>query len=211
MVLSDRAIRDAIQAGDLIIEPLAEGAIQPASVDVRLANQIRVFRNLERQFIDLREDLTDLATEFDIKGDAPFLLGPGECALVGTLENVRLSDDMVARIEGKSSLNRVGLFVHSNAGYVDPGWKGRLTLGVTNVAPLPVSLYEGMYIAQLTFMRLSGRAQNPYGSDSLSSKYQGQQAVTPSAMHLNFSRSRSCPVTPHTPIDNVRRHRLAGK
>ena len=186
MVLSDAAIRREIRAGRITVEPLGAGSVQPASVDVHLDRSLLVFRDLDRPYIDVRQDLTELAQQIEIGCDEPFLLLPGECALAGTLEHIELPDDIVARVEGRSSLNRVGLFVHSNAGYVDPGWRGRLTLGITNVAALPIALFRGMSIGQISFLRLSDPAENPYGSRALSSKYQDQKAAAPSLMHLNF-------------------------
>ncbi len=186
MVLSDRAIREEIRAGRIVIEPLADGSIQPASVDVRLDRRVLVLGGSDRPYVDLRQDLTGLAREVVLEEDEPLLLGSGECALAGTIERVELPDDIVARIEARSSLNRVGLFVHSSAGYVDPGWRGHLTLGITNAAALPITLYAGMPIGQISFMRLESPAERPYGSGTLASKYQDQAAATPSLAHLNF-------------------------
>lgn len=190
MVLSDRTIRREIEAGNILIDPLGEGAIQPASVDLRLGDQFRVFRNSAVPFIDVKleyPDLTDLVT---IEGDRPFILHPGEFALAVTHERVRLPDDIVGRLEGKSSLGRLGLLIHSTAGYVDPGWDGALTLELSNVANVPITLYHTMKVSQISFLRLSEPAENPYGSGALQSKYQHQTGPTPSRYFLNF-RDRS--------------------
>ena len=145
MVLSDRVIKTLLAEGKIVVEPLGEGCIQPASVDVHLDKHILVFRNSRRPFIDVREDLSDL-TEMEEIGEQPFMLHPGEFVLGSTLETIELPDDLVARLEGKSSLGRIGLLIHSTAGYVDPGWKGHLTLELSNVANLPITLYHGMKI-----------------------------------------------------------------
>ncbi len=186
MVLSDRTIRQEIEAGRIVLDPLDERNIQPASVDVRLDRRLLVFRNSARAFIDVRQEMHDLTEEVEIGDDAPFMLDPGQFVLVSTLEHIELPDDVVARLEGKSSLGRIGLLMHSTAGYVDPGWKGHLTLELTNVAGLPITLYYGMPIGQLSFLRLSTPAQNAYGSSALNSKYQGQTDATASRMFRNF-------------------------
>ena len=187
MVLSDRTIREEIEAGRIVLDPLIEGNVQPASVDVRLDRKILVFRNSRRPYIDVHEDMTDLTEEEEISDDTPFILHPGEFVLASTLEHIEIPDDIVARLEGKSSLGRIGLLIHSTAGYVDPGWKGHLTLELSNVASLPITLYYGMPIGQLSFLRLSTPAENPYGSANLNSKYMGQTAPTASRMFRNFT------------------------
>ncbi len=191
MVLSDRTIRALIAEGAIVIDPLGEGCIQPASVDVHLDGQILVFRNSRRPYIDLRQDMSDLTEIETIKGEQPFMLHPGEFVLGSTLETIELPNDLVARLEGKSSLGRVGLLIHSTAGYVDPGWRGNLTLELSNVANLPITLYYGMKIGQLSFLRLSTPADNPYGSPGLGSKYLGQVEPTASRAFQDFSSSSS--------------------
>lgn len=186
MVLSDRTIRDEIEAGRIVLDPLELGNVQPASVDVRLDRRLLVFHNSRRPFIDVRQDMTDLMEPEEIPADEPFMLHPGEFVLASTLEHVELPSDIVARLEGKSSLGRMGLLIHSTAGYVDPGWKGHLTLELTNVAKLPITLYYGMPIGQLSFLRLSTPAEHVYGSPALNSKYLGQTQPTASRMHRNF-------------------------
>ncbi|WP_369294051.1 dCTP deaminase [Tepidiforma sp.] len=186
MVLSDRTIRREIAAGNIEIEPLGEGAIQPASVDLRLGRLFRVFRNSRVPFIDVKQEYPDLTELVEATEEQPFILHPGEFALAVTLERVRLPDFIVGRLEGKSSLGRLGLLVHSTAGYVDPGWNGALTLELSNVANLPITLYPGMKVSQLSFLRLTEPAEHPYGSKEAGSKYQGQEGPTPSRYYLNF-------------------------
>lgn len=186
MVLSDRDIRKAIAAGRVVIEPFDDDAVQPSSVDLRLDSSFQVFRNARYPYIDVRvpmEGLTDLARATD---DRPFILHPGEFVLGSTLERVAVPDDLVARLEGKSSLGRLGLLIHSTAGYVDPGWDGNLTLELSNVANLPITLYPGMKIGQISFLRMTSPAEHPYGSEELGSKYRGQVGPTPSMYYKNF-------------------------
>ena len=187
MVLSDHTIKQYLAEGKIIVEPLGEGCIQPASVDIHLDNKILVFRNSRRPFIDVREDTSDLTELIEVCGDKPFILHPGEFVLGSTFEHIELPHDLVARLEGKSSLGRIGLLIHSTAGYVDPGWKGHLTLELSNVANLPITLYYGMKIGQLSFLHLTTPADVPYGSPSLVSKYQGQSDPTASRVHKDFS------------------------
>lgn len=186
MILSDRDIRAALDAGQIVVKPLAANAVQPASVDLRLDKKILVFRNSRRAYIDTRVDMSDL-TEMEEIGDKPFMLHPGEFVLGSTSELVELPADIVARLEGKSSLGRVGLLIHSTAGYVDPGWRGRLTLELGNVARLPIALYAGMKIGQLSFLRMTSAAERPYGSPGLGSKYVGQTDPTASRAHLDYA------------------------
>ena len=188
MVLSDRTIREELARGRIIIEPLDESCIQPASVDIHLDRKLLVFRNSRRPFIDVREDLDGLTEMEEIPEDQAFILHPGEFILGSTLERVVIPEDMVARLEGKSSLGRIGLLIHSTAGYVDPGWDGHLTLELSNVANLPVTLYYRMKIGQISFLRLTTPAQQLYGSPGLGSKYQGQTGPTASRIHRDFQR-----------------------
>lgn len=191
LVLSDRTIREQVRAGRIVIEPLDERDIQPASVDLHLDRRLLVFRNASAPLIDLRADLSDLAEPVDIPEDEPFILRPGEFILVSTLEHIEIPDDLVAQVRGKSSLGRIGLLVALSAGYVDPGWKGRLTLELRNASRLPVTLYLGMRLCQIYFMRLTTRADRPYGSPELGSRYQGQTAATPSRAHIDFDQRRA--------------------
>lgn len=186
MVLSDRTIREQIAAGRIVIDPLGERCIQPASVDVHLADHILVFRNSRRPYIDVRADMTDLTEMVEAGENKPFILHPGEFVLGSTQERIEIPDDLVARLEGKSSLGRIGLLIHSTAGYVDPGWKGHLTLELSNVANLPITLYKGMKIGQLSFLRLSTPADQLYGSPALGSKYQGQVEPTASKVFMDY-------------------------
>jgi len=190
MILSDRTIKEEISNGRIIIDPLEEGSIQPASVDVRLDKNLLVCRTDRQQpYIDLRQSLDDVNRLVELDDEKPFLLEPGGFVLVSTLELIGLPDDIVARLEGKSSLARIGLLVHSTAGYVDPGWTGNLTLHISNLTKFPVTLYYAMKIGQISFIRLTTPVDNPYGSDKLGSKYQGQTGPTGSRYHRNFSES----------------------
>ena len=172
-----------------MIEPLGDAAVQPSSVDLRLDATFRVFRNHTRRVIDVIEDQTDLTEEVEVAAGDAFILHPGEFALGSTLERVAVSDDLVGRIEGKSSLGRLGLLIHTTAGFVDPGWDGYLTLELSNVANLPITLYPSMKICQISFMEMTTPAEHPYGAELLGSKYRGQRGPTPSRYHENF-RSR---------------------
>ena len=193
MVLSDGTIRQEIEAGRIAFDPYDEAMIQPSSVDVRVDGKFRVFHNARYPYIDVRKPMEDLTELVEI-GDGPedkFILHPGEFVLGQTLERVRLPDDLVARLEGKSSLGRLGLLIHSTAGFVDAGFEGNLTLELSNVANLPITIYLGMPIGQISFMRMDAPVQTPYGSGAAGSKYQGQAEPTPSRFHLNFETSRA--------------------
>ncbi len=190
MVLSDRTIRAEIEAGRLRFDPFDPSLIQPSSVDVRVDRRFRVFRNTRYPYIDVRQPMEDLTELLTVEGDEPFILHPGEFVLGQTLERVTLPDDLVARLEGKSSLGRMGLLIHSTAGFVDSGWQGNLTLELSNVANLPITIYHGMPIGQISFMRMDAPVERPYGSEETGSKYQGQAEPTPSRFHLNFERSQ---------------------
>jgi dCTP deaminase len=178
-VLSDGTIRRLIEAGRIKIEPWDDDRVQPASVDLRLGDSFRVFHNHRITAIDLREPPSNLTEEVVVEEGA-FVIHPGEFVLGRTLEWVELPDDIVARIEGKSSLGRLGLIVHATAGFCDPGWKGTLTLELNNLTRVPIKLYPGLPIAQLSFMALDAPAERPYGSEGLGSHYQGQVAATES-------------------------------
>lgn len=188
MILSDRSIREQLEAGRVVVDPLGENAIQPSSVDVRLDDGFRVFANHRHPYIDVRQELPDLTELVKVTEDDPFVLHPGEFVLGSTYERVALPDDLVARLEGKSSLGRLGLLIHSTAGFVDAGWDGWLTLELSNVSTLPIALYPGMKIGQLAFFQLSTPAENPYGSSKVGSKYKGQRGPTPSRYFMNFER-----------------------
>jgi dCTP deaminase len=190
VVLSDRDIRAEIAAGRIVIEPFVPEAVQPSSIDLHLDRRFRVFRNSRYPFIDVRVDQPDMTELVEIAGDDPFILHPGEFVLGSTLERVQLPNDLVARLEGKSSLGRLGLLIHSTAGYVDPGWEGNLTLELSNVANLPITLYDGMKIGQISFQRLSSPAEVGYGDASIGSKYRGQRDPTASLYHRDFERGR---------------------
>ena len=182
MVLSDRTIRRLLDEGRIGIEPYAEELLQPSSVDVRVDRLFRVFRNSRYPFIDVKQEMEELTELVEVDPDEAFILHPGEFVLGSTLERITLPDDLVARLEGKSSLGRLGLLIHSTAGFIDPGWDGHVTLELSNVANLPITIYYGMKIGQLSFVQLSEPAEHPYGSGGLGSKYQGQ--VGPDAQPL---------------------------
>ena len=188
MVLSDRTIREEIASGRLVIEPLDPDCIQPASIDLRLDRTFRAFRLSHRAHVDVREPVEDLTEVLQIEDDTPLFLQPGEFVLAGTLETIILPDDIVARLDGRGSLGRLGLLVHATAGFVDPGWTGRLTLELSNAAKMPIAVYAGMKIAQISFLRLSTPVERPYGSPGLGSKYQGQQGPTASRAYEDFRR-----------------------
>lgn len=187
MILSDRSIREALEDGSIVIEPLLEGGIQPSSVDLRVDRYFRVFRNDTTPYIDPKRNQEDLTELVEVAEDGSFILHPGEFVLGSTLERVKLPDDVVARLEGKSSLGRLGLLIHSTAGFVDASWDGHLTLELSNVANLPIAIYPGMRIGQISFLRMTTAADAPYGSASTGSKYQGQQGPTPSRYYQNFA------------------------
>ena len=189
MILSDRTIREELDAGRIVIDPLGEGCIQPSSVDLHIDRYFRVFRNHTMGHIDVKQNLEDLTELVEIGVDDTFILHPGEFVLGSTSERVALPDDLVARLEGKSSLGRLGLLIHSTAGFVDAGWDGQLTLELSNVANLPITLYPEMKIGQISFMRMDGPVEHPYGGEEAGSKYQGQDEPTASRYYLNFDRS----------------------
>jgi dCTP deaminase len=191
VVLSDRTIRAEIDGGRIEIDPFDPQMIQPSSVDVRVDKSFRVFHNNRYPFIDVRQPMEDLTELVVVENGRPFILHPGEFVLGQTLERVALPDDLVARLEGKSSLGRLGLLIHSTAGFVDSGFSGNLTLELSNVANLPITIYQGMPIGQLSFMRMDGPVEHPYGSRDTSNKYQGQTEPTPSRFYLNFEGDRS--------------------
>lgn len=186
MVLSDRSIREALKRGRVVVEPFDEADLQPSSIDVHLDKMFRVFDSTRYTHIDVRTEQPDLTSLVTVADDEPFILHPGEFVLGQTLERVTLGDDIVARLEGKSSLGRLGLLIHSTAGYVDPGWSGNLTLELSNVANLPITLCPGMKIGQLSFLQMTTPVDRPYGSAEVGSKYQGQREPTPSRISWDF-------------------------
>jgi dCTP deaminase len=195
VVLSDRTISRLIDAGRIEIDPYDPALLQPSSVDVRADRYFRVFRNNLYPYIDVKQAQEDL-TELVEVGEEPFILHPGEFVLGSTLERVRLPDDLVGRLEGKSSLGRLGLLIHSTAGFIDPGFDGHVTLELSNVANLPITIYAGMKIGQLSFVQLSEPAATPYGSGLLGSKYQNQRGPTPSRYWQNFAPGEDEPEGP---------------
>ena len=190
MLLSDRDIRAEIAAGRVGCEPFTESMIQPSSVDVRLDKFFRVFENHKYSVIDPSIEQPELTREVITEGDEPFILHPGDFVLASTYEVITLPDDIAGRLEGKSSLGRLGLLTHSTAGFIDPGFSGHITLELSNVANLPVKLFPGMKIGQLCLIKLSSPAEHPYGSAIYASRYQGQRGPTPSRSFMNFHQSK---------------------
>ena len=189
MLLSDRDIRAELESGRVALEPYDASMLQPSSIDVRLDKFFRLFDNHKYPVIDPSQDQPELTHLIETAPDEPFILHPGEFVLGSTFELVSLPDDIAARLEGKSSLVRLGLLTHSTAGFIDPGFTGHVTLELSNVATLPIKLWPGMKIGQLCFFRLSSPAEHPYGSAKYGSRYQGQRGPTPSRSHLNFHRT----------------------
>jgi dCTP deaminase len=189
MLMSDRDIRASIEAGQIGLEPLEMGLLQPSSIDVRLDRFFRLFDNHKYAFIDPAEQQDELTRLIEVDPTEPFILHPGEFVLGSTYEFVTLPDDVAARLEGKSSLGRLGLLTHSTAGFVDPGFKGHVTLELSNVATLPIKLWPGMKIGQLCFFKLTSASEHPYGSEKYSSRYQGQRGPTASRSYKNFYRT----------------------
>lgn len=189
MLLSDRDIRAELASGRVNLEPFDEAMVQPSSVDVRLDRFFRVFENHRYPHIDPSMEQPDLTRLVEADNEEPFILHPGEFALASTYEVVTLPDDVAGRLEGKSSLGRLGLLTHSTAGFIDPGFSGHVTLELSNVATLPIKLWPGMKIGQLCLFRLSSPAEHPYGSEKYGSRYQGQRGPTPSKSFLNFHRT----------------------
>ncbi len=189
MLLSDRDIVAEIDAGRVRIDPYEEGMMQPSSIDVRLDRYFRVFDNHKYPHIDPAADQSDLTRIIETEGDEPFILHPNEFVLGSTYEAVTLPDDIAARVEGKSSLGRLGLLTHATAGFVDPGFSGHVTLELANVATLPIKLYPGMKIGQFCFLRLTSASAHPYGSEKYGSRYQGQRGPTASRSFQRFHRT----------------------
>lgn len=187
MILSDRSLREQIAAGRIVIDPFDDSMVQPSSIDVKISNLFRVFRNHTAGIIDVKQDQASLTELITIPTDGVFMLHPGEFVLGSTLERIAVPDDLVARIEGKSSLGRLGLIIHSTAGFIDAGFDGHVTLELTNIATLPITLYPGMKIGQVSFMQMTTPADQPYGKGARGSKYQGQHGPTPSRYWENFA------------------------
>ena len=189
MLMSDRDIRASIEAGKIGLEPLEMSLLQPSSFDVRLDRFFRLFDNHKYAYIDPSEDQSDLTQLIEVDANEAFILHPGEFVLGSTFEFVTLPDNIAARLEGKSSLGRLGLLTHSTAGFVDPGFKGHVTLELANVSNLPIKLWPGMKVGQLCFFQLSSPSETPYGSEKYNNRYQGQRGPTASRSFLNFYRT----------------------
>jgi dCTP deaminase len=187
VILSDHTIREELASGRIRLEPFDDSLVQPSSVDVRLDRYFRVFLNHTMPVIDVRKNLEELTRLVEMEDDQPFVLHPGEFVLASTLERISLPDDLVGRVEGKSSLGRLGLLIHSTAGFIDAGFDGHITLELSNVANLPITLYPEMKVGQISFMRMTTPADVPYGTGKLGSKYQGQRGPTPSRYWENFN------------------------
>ena len=187
MVLSDATISRYLAEGKVEIDPYDDSLLQPSSVDVRVDRFFRVFHNNRYPFIDVKTAQEELTELVDVE-DRPFILHPGEFVLGSTLERVKLPDDLVARLDGKSSLGRLGLLIHSTAGFIDPGWDGHVTLELSNVANLPITIYPGMKIGQISFMQMTEPAATPYGAAEIGSKYKGQRGPTASRYWKNFEK-----------------------
>ena len=190
MILSDKSIKEAVESKHIVVDPWDESMVQPASLDLRLGKRLRVFRNSRVPYIDVKQELPDLTEVVEIDEVNPFYLHPNEFVLGVILERICLPRDIAARLDGKSSLGRLGLLVHSTAGWVDPGWRGHLTLELSNVSGSPITLYYRMEVSQISFLQLTTPAQHPYGSESLDSKYQDQAEPEPSRYYRNYERGR---------------------
>ncbi len=188
MILSDKSIYEAIASGRLGIDPFDPKLVQPSSIDVRLDNKFLVFRNTKRAYIDVKQPAEDLMEMIDVGPDEPMFLHPHEFVLGSTIERVRMPNDLVARLEGRSSLGRLGVVIHSTAGFIDPAFEGHVTLEISNLANLPIALYAGMRIGQLSFSVMTTAAERPYGPDR-GSKYSGQNVPTASRLYLDFQQS----------------------
>jgi len=186
MILSDKSIREEIAKGSIVITPYHPDCVQPSSIDVHLGNRFLIFNRVQHAVINLKEKQDGLMKMVEVKENEPFILHPGEFVLGSTVESVKMPLDIAGRIEGKSSLGRLGLLIHSTAGYIDAGWKGSLTLELSNVSPLPITLYPNMKIGQISFQRMTTQVENPYGSKKLGSKYQGQEGPGESKFYQNF-------------------------
>lgn len=186
--MSDRTIKEELANGRIVIEPLDPSCIQPSSVDLHVGNYFRVFRNHTARVIDVKEDQSGMTELVEINDEEVFMLHPGEFVLGSTRERIGIPDDLVGRLEGKSSLGRLGLLIHSTAGFVDAGFNGNITLELSNVANLPITVYPGMKIGQISFLRMTTKADVPYGSEAMGSKYQGQKGPTPSRYFENFRK-----------------------
>lgn len=188
MILSDRTIKEELKKGKLVIEPLAQQAIQPSSVDLRLGWEFRLFTPSMRPYIDPRSHIEDYSEFYKVKDDGFLTIHPRQFILGTTLEKIEIPNYLVARLDGRSSLGRLGVMIHATAGFVPPGWKGHLVLEISNVGTLPIALYPEMKICQISFARLTEPAQYPYGSRGLGSKYQGQKGVAASRLSQEFKK-----------------------
>ncbi len=188
MLLSDRDIHAYVANGQIQIDPWDPQMVQPSSIDVHLDRYFRLFNNHRYDVIDPATDQSELTSFLEVPADGAFVLHPGEFALGSTYEYITLGAQVASRLEGKSSLGRLGLLTHSTAGFVDPGFSGHVTLELSNTSTMPIKLYPGMKIGQFCFFQLSSPAEHPYGQGATHSRYQGQRGPTASRSHLNFHR-----------------------
>jgi dCTP deaminase len=193
VILSDQTIRQELESGRIVIDPLYPNCVQPSSVDLHLDCYFRVFVNHHTRVIDVKQEQSDLTQEVEMKPDEPFILHPGEFVLGSTEERVAVPSDLVGRLEGKSGLGRLGLLIHSTAGFIDAGWDGHLTLELSNVATLPITLYPGMKIGQISFLQMTTAAEYEYGRKEMGSKYKGQRGPTASRYYKNFVEDDELP------------------
>jgi dCTP deaminase len=191
VLLSDGDLRKELESGRLGLDPWDPSMLQPSSIDVRLDRFFRVFQNSRYTHIDPALQQDELTTPVEVDHDERFVLHPGEFVLGSTFDAVGLPDDLAGRLEGKSSLGRLGLLTHSTAGFIDPGFTGHITLELSNVANLPITLWPGMKIGQLCLFQLSSAAEHSYGSAVYGSRYQDQRGPTPSRSFRNFSRAET--------------------
>jgi dCTP deaminase len=197
-MLSDRSIREAVESGRIGIDPFDPALIQPSSIDVRLGSKFLVFRNTKRAYIDVKQPADDLMELIEVGHDEPMFLHPHEFVLGSTVERVRIPDDLVGRLEGRSSLGRLGIVIHSTAGFLDPAFEGHVTLEISNLANLPIALYAGMRIGQISFAQMTTPAERPYGP-ARGSKYSGQSLPTASRLYLDFQSASQPPSASNGP------------
>ena len=187
MILSDIDIKKEIKSGRLRITPFDKNSIQPASLDVKMGSEFRIFKNTQKAFLDVKEPADDYMEFIKIPNGKPLIVHPGEFLLGTTIEKIKLPNDLVGQLNGRSSLGRIGIIVHATAGFIDPGFEGYITLEMTNLANIPIMLYPGMRIGQIAFTRMSSAAEKPYGP-SRGSKYSGQVGPTISRIWKDFEK-----------------------
>lgn len=190
MTLSDRDILTEIKSGRLVIKPFKMDHLQPSSVDLLLGYEFKIFRNTRKPFLDIKEPVYDYMEDLKIAKHDRIILHPGEFILGSSIEYIKIPNDLIGRLDGKSSLGRLGLVIHATAGFFDPGFEGQATYEISNLSNMPIAIYGGIKIAQMSFHKLSSPVLNPYGTKKLNSKYKGQRGPTPSKMYLNFKKKK---------------------